>query len=181
MSVTVRYGVLDTSNRTRSNDEKFLSQRAWERTDPQGTCEYISTQCDFTIHSQELTQKIQIRRSFLRRRRAAWKTSDFSGPGSSALSEEVPFASSRVMAGHFSVDRATIKNIRDRERGLRKFTRKCLSHIVPVEQKLRRVTESQSLLSILSNLAEKNFQGISTGDESDTMLAISLAEVTARG
>jgi hypothetical protein len=34
-------------------------------------------------------QEIQIRRSFLRRRRTGWNISDFYGLGSSALSEEV--------------------------------------------------------------------------------------------
>jgi hypothetical protein len=50
------------------------------------------------------------------------------------------------------------------------------------------VTDSQSLLTILANLAEKNFQGIVTGDESwfayliesDVMVASSSAEVNPR-
>jgi hypothetical protein len=33
-------------------------------------------------------------------------------------------------------------------------------HVLSAEQKLRRVTESQSLLTILATLVEKNFQGI---------------------
>jgi hypothetical protein len=41
----------------------------------------------FTI--QKMAQGIHIRRSFLRRRRTACKASEFFGPGSSALSEEV--------------------------------------------------------------------------------------------
>jgi hypothetical protein len=53
---------------------------------------------------------------------------------------------------------------------------------------MRRVTESQSLLIILANLAEKNFQKHVTGDESwfasliesDAMFASSPAEVTPR-
>jgi hypothetical protein len=64
------------------------------------------------------------------------------------------------------VDRATIKIILDRELGLRKFTRRWVPNIPSVEQKMRRVTESQSLLTILANLAEKNFQRVITGDES---------------
>jgi hypothetical protein len=61
------------------------------------------------------------------------------------------------------MDRATIKSILDRELGLRKFTRRWIPHILSAEQKLRSVTESQSLLTIRANLAEKNFQGIITG------------------
>jgi hypothetical protein len=38
------------------------------------------------------------------------------------------------------VDRATIKNILDRELGLKKFTCRWVPHIPSAEQKLRRVT-----------------------------------------
>jgi hypothetical protein len=74
--------------------------------------------------------------------------------------------SARVMAGQGSVDRTTIKSILDRELRLRKFTRRWGPHIQSAEQKLRRVMKSESLLTLLANLAEKNFQRIITGDES---------------
>jgi hypothetical protein len=44
--------------------------------------------------------------------------------------KKVSFVSARVMAGHFSVDRAAIKSILDRELSLRKFTRRWVSHIL---------------------------------------------------
>jgi hypothetical protein len=72
------------------------------------------------------------------------------------------FASVQVVAGPFTVDRATVKSLLDWELGLRKFTRRWMPDILSVEQPLRRVTESQSLLPILANLAENNFQGIIT-------------------
>jgi hypothetical protein len=105
---------------------------------------------------------------------------------SSALAEEVSFVSARVMTGHFSVDRAASKSSLDRELGLRNFTGRWVPHILSAEHNLRRVTESLSLLTILANLVEKNFQGIITGDESwfadliesDVMFASSPAEVT---
>jgi hypothetical protein len=46
------------------------------------------------------------------------------GPALQRLLKKFPFASARVMAGHFSVDRSVIKSILDRELGLRKFTRR---------------------------------------------------------
>jgi hypothetical protein len=100
--------------------------------------------------------------------------------------KKFPFASSRVIAAHFSLDRVTIKNILDREPGLRKFTCRCVPYIRCAEQRLRKVTESQSLLTILVNLAAENFQGIITGYkswfgdfiESDAMFASSPAEAT---
>jgi hypothetical protein len=70
------------------------------------------------------------------------------------------------MAGHFSGDQAPIKSILDRELGLRKFPRQWVRHIPSAERRLRRVTESQSLLTILASLEEKNFQGMIPGDES---------------
>jgi hypothetical protein len=122
----VCYQDLDESNRTKSDSEIFLSQRAREQTQPQGTCEHTSGQCDFSIHCQESAHEIQIRRSFLLGRGAAWKTSDSLGPVRQRFLKKVPFASAQVRAGHFSVDRATIKSILDRELGSRKFTRKCV-------------------------------------------------------
>jgi transposase len=76
--------------------------------------------------------------------------------------KQFSFASSRVMAGHFSVDPATAKNILDRELGLRKATHRCLSQILSAEQQLRSMKESLRLLTTLANLAEKSFQRIST-------------------
>jgi hypothetical protein len=66
------------------------------------------------------------------------------------------------MAGYFSVDRDTIKIILDWELGSRKCTLRRATLSLSAEEKLRRVTESQSLLAIRANLAEKNFQGIIT-------------------
>jgi hypothetical protein len=81
------------------------------------------------------------------------------------------------MAGYFSADRATIKSILDRELSLRKFTRRWVPHILSAEQKLRRVTESQSLLTILTNLAEKTFRGSLQGPE-EILRAIQVSMVS---
>jgi hypothetical protein len=93
MGAKVHYQDLDGSNRTKSDGEMLLSQRTRRQTHPQGICEDISGQCDFTVYLQELTQEMQIRRSFLRRRRTAWKTSDFFAP---ALQHFLKKFSSRV-------------------------------------------------------------------------------------
>jgi hypothetical protein len=81
------------------------------------------------------------------------------GPALQRFLKKFSFANTRVMTEHFSMDRATIKSILDRELGLRKFNRRWMPHILSAEQKLRRVTESQRLLTILTNLAEKTFRG----------------------
>jgi hypothetical protein len=92
------------------------------------------------------------------------------------------------MTRHFSVDRDTIKRILDQELGLRKFTLRWVCHILSTEQKLRIATESQSMLTIRANLAEKNCQEIIPRDESwfayliesNAMFASSLAEVAPK-
>jgi hypothetical protein len=71
-----------------------------------------------------LAQEIQIRQSFLRRQKGPGRPLIFMGPAFQHFLKKFPFASARIMAGHFSVDRATIKNILDQELGLRKFTRR---------------------------------------------------------
>jgi hypothetical protein len=63
------------------------------------------------------------------------------------------------MAGHFSVDQATIKSILDPKLRLRTLTRRSMPHSLSVEQKSRRVPESQNMLTVLTNLAEKTFRG----------------------
>jgi transposase len=109
------------------------------------------------------------------------------GPALQRFLNKFSFASAQVVAGHFLVDRSMIKSILDRELGLRKFTRRWVPHILSAEQKLRRVTESQSLLTIYTSLAEKNRQEIMPGDESwfvyviesEAMFTSSLAEATS--
>jgi hypothetical protein len=72
--------------------------------------------------------------------------------------------------------------------GLEKIHSQMCAPILSAEQKLRRATEFQSLLTILANLTEKNFQWIITGDapwfayliESNAIFAFSHAEVTQR-
>jgi hypothetical protein len=110
------------------------------------------------------------------------------GPALQRFLKLFPFVSARAIAGHFSVDRASIKSILDRELCLKKRTRRSMPHILSAERKLRRVANSQSLSTIRANLAEKDFSGIITRDEfwfgdlieSDAMFASSPVEVTPR-
>jgi hypothetical protein len=81
------------------------------------------------------------------------------GPALRRFRKKCLFASARLMTRHFSTDRVAIKSILDREPGLRRFARRWMTHILSAEQKLRRVTESQRILTLLANLAEKNFLG----------------------
>jgi hypothetical protein len=69
---------------------------------------------------------MQIRRTFLRSRKRAWKTSDFHGPDSLALSEEV------YLCERSSNGRAFLGGL-DYHQG---------ANILSAEHKLRRVTES---------------------------------------
>jgi hypothetical protein len=108
--------------------------------------------------------------------------------GSSALSEDVSrhecLSNGRVFLGGSSYHQEhSWSGI-----GFEKIHSQIGAHILSVEQKLRRVTEFKSLLTILANLAKENFQWIITGDqswfaysiESDAMFASSPAEVIPR-
>jgi transposase len=59
-----------------------------------------------------------------RRRRTAWKNSNFFGLALQRFLKKFPFATARAVAWYFSGDRDTIKNILDWELGLGKFTRR---------------------------------------------------------
>jgi hypothetical protein len=65
------------------------------------------------------------------------------GPALLHFLKKFPFGSARAMAVHFSLHQTTIKSILDQKLGLRKFTRRWVSHILSVEKKLRRATESK--------------------------------------
>jgi hypothetical protein len=92
----------------------------------QGTCEYTSEQCLFIVHSQELVQEIQIRRPFLGTGEQSRRALISLGLALQGFLKKFLVASARIMAGYFSVDRATIKSNLDRELSLRKFIRRSM-------------------------------------------------------
>jgi hypothetical protein len=173
------------SNRTKTHGQIFLSQMTQEQTYRQGTCDCTSGQCDLIVYCQELGQEIQIQGSLLGRRRTARRTSDFCGPDCSTFSEGVSLRECSNNGRSFLGWSVNDQKYSWSGTNLRKFAGRYLPHILSAEEKLRIVTESQSLLTIRANLAKNNSQGIMIGDESwfayflesDTMFATSPAEM----
>jgi hypothetical protein len=59
-----------------------------------------------------------------------------------------------------------VKDILARNLGLKKFTRRWVSHTLSGPPKGKRVEASTELLQILNDLEAESFDGITTGDES---------------
>jgi len=77
-----------------------------------------------------------------------------------------PFASARIMAEHFNLSHPTVKEILQREMGLRKFTRRWVPHLLTPSQKAERVDAANRMLEVLELKRSDFFEGITTGDES---------------
>jgi hypothetical protein len=71
-----------------------------------------------------------------------------------------------MLSGHFSVCATTAKEILIRDLGLKKFTRRWVSHTPPDPQKGMTLEASNELLQILNDLEADSFDRIATGDES---------------
>jgi histone-lysine N-methyltransferase SETMAR len=88
------------------------------------------------------------------------------GPQLDAFLQKYPFASARELAHHFLTSVPTIKEILQRELGMKKFTRRWVPHFLSPAQKVARVEASTEMLRILHEAEENDFDGIATGDES---------------
>jgi predicted GIY-YIG superfamily endonuclease len=80
--------------------------------------------------------------------------------------DRYPFSSARVISRHIRSSPSTLKEILRRELGLKKFSRRWVSHLLSDDQKKLQVDASRKLLSLLGMYAEHNIEGIATGDES---------------
>jgi hypothetical protein len=77
-----------------------------------------------------------------------------------------PFTSARVIAQHFLTTVLTIKDILQRELGMRKFSRRWVFHFLSSAQKVACVEASKTILRVLQDAESNDFKGIATGDES---------------
>jgi hypothetical protein len=102
--------------------------------------------------------------------------------------QKYPFASARVTAQHPLTAVPTIKDILQRELGMRKFSRRWVPHFPSPGQKVARVEASKTILRVLQDAESNDFEGIATGDESwfsyrypsSTMCARAPSEVIPR-
>jgi hypothetical protein len=80
--------------------------------------------------------------------------------------QKYPFASARVIAQYFLPTVHMIKDILQRELGMRKFSRREVPPFLNPAQKVARIEASKTILPVLQDAASNNFEGIATGDES---------------
>jgi hypothetical protein len=80
------------------------------------------------------------------------------------LSKE-PFLSAHILAKRFAVSPHTIKEILTRDLGMRKFTRRWVTHDLSAADEAKRVVDARTLLQALRNNQNQNFSHIMTGDE----------------
>jgi hypothetical protein len=110
------------------------------------------------------------------------------GPQLEAFMQKYPFASARVIAQHFLTTIPTIKDIPQRELGMRKFSRRWVPHFLSPAQKAAHVEASKTILRVQQDAGSNDFEGIVTGDEfwfrtcypSSTMFARAPSEVIPR-
>jgi hypothetical protein len=88
------------------------------------------------------------------------------GPQLEAFIQKDIFASARVIAQHFLTTVPTIKDILQRELGMRKFLRRWVPHFLSPTQKAARIKASKTILRVLQDAESNNFEGNAAGDDS---------------
>jgi hypothetical protein len=66
---------------------------------------------------------------------------------------------------HFLVTIPTVKEILQRELGMRKFSGRWVPYLLSEGQKIARIEAAREILATLQSSEAKNFDGIATGDE----------------
>lgn len=94
--------------------------------------------------------------------------------------EKYPFSSARAIAQHFFTTVPTIKDILQRELGMKKFSRRWVPHFLTPPQKAARIAAATEMLRILQAAETNDFEGITTGDESWFRYSYSSAKMFAR-
>jgi hypothetical protein len=79
--------------------------------------------------------------------------------------QKYPFASARAIAQHFLTTVPTIKNILQRELGMRQFSRRCVPHFLSPAQKVGRDEASKTILRVLQDAESNGFKRIAVGDD----------------
>jgi hypothetical protein len=83
-----------------------------------------------------------------------------------AFLDKFPVARASMMSKHFRIAHGTIMETLQCYFGLKKFSRRWVPHQLRSSQKADRVNRSQTLLHLLQQLQQFDFEGITSGDES---------------
>jgi hypothetical protein len=86
-------------------------------------------------------------------------------PQFEAFMQKYPFASARVIAEHFLTTVPRIKDILQRELGMRQFSRRWVPHFLSPAEKVSCVEASKTILRVLQDAKSNDFEGIAP-DES---------------
>jgi histone-lysine N-methyltransferase SETMAR len=105
-----------------------------------------------------------------------------------AFLQKSPFASPHVIAKHFLLNAHTVKEILERELGMKKLSRRWVPHSLSPAQKVAHVDTSIEMVRILQESERDDFDGVATDNESwfqyiyqsSEMFARSLADVIPR-
>jgi hypothetical protein len=81
---------------------------------------------------------------------------------------------------HFLATASTVKEILERELGMRKFSWCWIFHSLSDAQKVARVEAAKEILKILQQSDTNDFDGIATGDESWFQHAMASSKIFAR-
>jgi transposase len=88
------------------------------------------------------------------------------GPQLEAFMQKYLFASARAIAQHLLTTVPTIKDILQRELGIRKFSRRWVPHFLSPAQQVARAEASKIILRVLQDTESNDFEGVATSDES---------------
>jgi hypothetical protein len=91
-----------------------------------------------------------------------------------------PLARSRIIMKHSRTAAFTVKEILQRELGMRKFSRRWVPHSLSDAQKIARVEAAKDMLRILRRSEGNDFDGIATGDESRFQHTTAFSKMFAR-
>jgi hypothetical protein len=83
-----------------------------------------------------------------------------------AFLQKYPFASTRIIAKHFLTTASTVKEIRQKELKMKKFSLRGVPRSLSGAQKIARVEAAKEMVRILQESEANDFDGIATGDES---------------
>jgi hypothetical protein len=72
--------------------------------------------------------------------------------------QKYPFASARLIAQHFLTTVPTIRDILQRELGMRKFSRRWVPHFLSPAQNVARVEASKTILRVLQDAESNDFE-----------------------
>jgi hypothetical protein len=144
----------------------FVAERMGIEKDSSEADEHTRGRCLLAVSDQNLVSEVQNRRSSFNDLPRAARPPLTSGPQAEAFLQKYPFASARIIAKRFLRAASAVKEIIQRELGMRRFSRRWVPHSMSDAQKVARVEAAKEMLKISQEPEKNDFDGIAAGDES---------------